>query len=278
MIVPSYHSFVDQANWGEILKARKHGASWLELRTTHGLSALGRAVVDNNAVMVKELLSLGAPPGMNRLTQGERFSPLWASLERNQTDILALLLEAGASPNEAHPHDDDLSPLQYASRMLQGEQVVLLCKAGAEPNGQALAPDQYELFDVVEQPHLKESHGLTTTPYIDLEAIHRLAELNPGDEDHHPPLYFWIKNLSHEFKDITPLMTLLQYGADPTLPALPWPSLWQYAEYIWKEQIGQDKNHPKAGDAMAALEQAVLERETRGGAGLLRESHKRTRL
>lgn len=231
-VTPRYAREVGTASWSAVFKARKNGADWDELKTDTGLSALGRAVVDNEYLIVEELLKLGAPPIPVQLFNQNWFSPLWASLEREESQILYLLLKYNANPNESHLEQDELKPLHYASSTRQIESTLFLCQFGAQVDGLD-NPNSIPSFEIFEK---------TPTP------IHR-----------------WVKQLASNFDDIRPFMELLQKGANPTLPAPPHQNLWALVQSEWKMILAQKNNHPQVGVALSLLEKKMLEWETPSG-------------
>ena len=229
-----YARAVGMASWGEVFQARKKGASWDELRTSAGLSALGRAVVDKDTIIARQLLELGAPVLPVELVNGSRFSPLWASLEREDPEMLGLLLEAGADPNEGSPDDPALRPLHRASTMFQAEAVLKLLKAGAQPDG---------------WPNPGK-------PGPDFLARYPL------------PLAQWAVRIPHRLDQTAPFLALIEAGANPTLTTPPHPNTWELVQEQWAGILAKKSSHPQIGMALAALEKAMLESETpQGGKG-----------
>lgn len=230
-VTPRYAREVGTASWGAVLQARKNGVEWNELRTDSGLSALGRAVVDNEPLIVEHLLDLGAPPTPVMLFNGTWFSPLWASLEREDPKVLHLLLKYGANPNESNPDDSFLKPLHQASEMRQIEATLYLCYAGANPDGWL-------------------EKDLPTYSFL---------------KQYPTPLSRWVRHLANQFDNIDPFMALLNAGANPTLPAPPHQNLWQLVQHEWASALAQKNKHPHVGVAVSALEKVMLEWEMPDG-------------
>jgi hypothetical protein len=226
-----YARAVGMASWGDVFQARKKGASWDELRTSAGLSALGRAVVDKDTIIVRQLLDLGAPVSPVDLINGSRFSPLWASLEREDPEMLGLLLDAGADPNEESPDDPILRPLHRASTMFQADAVLKLLKAGAQPDG---------------WPH-------SGKPDPDFLTRYPL------------PLAQWAVRIPHRLDQTAPFLALIEAGANPVLPTPPYKNTWELVQDQWASILAQKSSHPQIGIALAALEKAMLESETPQG-------------
>lgn len=226
-VTPLYARAVGTASWAEVIQARKDGTPWHELRTNTGLSALGRAVVDNDFLIVEQLLNLGAPTHPIQLFNETWFSPLWESLEREDPNVLHILLKAGANPNEPNSENSLLKPLHKASEMGQIQATLFLCEAGADPNGLPKNEEMIKLF-------------FTTLK---------------------TPIQYWVEHLSQNFVDIRPFMKLLKMGANPTLPAPPHENLWELVQDKWSFILAQKQNHPQVGVALSALEKAMLEWE-----------------
>lgn len=129
---PSYHFIVENANWSKIIEARKKGVSWNELRTRNGLSALGMAIFEGSALATQTLLEIGAPISSETTAGGQFFSPLWSALEKGKPDILEVLLQAGADPNEHHKEYN--TPILYTSQNEMRAETIILCRHGASPN------------------------------------------------------------------------------------------------------------------------------------------------
>lgn len=233
-VTPLYARAVDTASWVDVIQARREGAHWNDLRTNAGLSALGRAVVDNDDLIVGQLLTLGAPTQPTQLFNGTWFSPLWASLEREDPRVLNLLLKAGADPNEAHCENPLYRPIHQSSQTRQTSSTLYLCNAGADPDGW---PDKNKPM--------------------------------PSDffKSHPLPLQEWVWHLAQDFDDIQAFMALLKAGANPTLPCPPRDNVWELIHDEWAEILAQKSNHPQVGVALSALEKAMLEWETPTGQG-----------
>lgn len=97
--VPSHHQEVERGDWRLVLEARRNGVSWNALRTQTGLPALGVALVNGTADIVARLLEQGASPSDSKMFDGTIFSPLWRVIEQQDNQKLILLLDAGADPN-----------------------------------------------------------------------------------------------------------------------------------------------------------------------------------
>ena len=129
---PSHHLIVENADWGQIITARKDGVSWDQLRTRTGLPALGMAIYSGSALAVHTLLEMGAPIDSEPLVDKTIFSPLWSALEKRKPQIMDALLQAGADPDEEHP--DYGRPLGYTAERAMTEETLVLCRHGARPN------------------------------------------------------------------------------------------------------------------------------------------------
>ena len=129
---PTHHLLVEQADWSGIIQARKEGVPWDEIRTRTGLSALGMTIYNGSALAAQTLLEIGAPTSSEYLFDGSFFSPLWATLEKGRSEILDILLQAGASPNEEHPEHG--LPIAYAAQNALLQETLVLSKHGSIPN------------------------------------------------------------------------------------------------------------------------------------------------
>jgi hypothetical protein len=134
---PTHHLLVENADWSGVLKVRHEGASWDSLRTRTGLPALGMAIFENSAVATQLLLEAGAPPHPQPLFNGSPWSPLWAAVTRENHDIMEMLLQAGANPDEPHP-EDGINPLEATARTGDEQGTIILCRHGARPNSQTI--------------------------------------------------------------------------------------------------------------------------------------------
>jgi len=129
---PTHHLLVEQADWSGILQARKEGVPWDELRTRTGLSALGMTIYNGSALAAQTLLEIGAPTSPEYLFDGSFFSPIWATLEKHRPEILDLLLQAGANPNEEHPEHG--LPIAFAAQHSLLDETLVLSRHGSIPN------------------------------------------------------------------------------------------------------------------------------------------------
>jgi ankyrin repeat protein len=127
-----YTHLVDRCDWTAVLSARRSGVPWQELRTSHGMPAIIRAVIDGSPIIISRILELEPPINGIRLTNGTWMSPLWAALDRKQTEIVKILLEAGADPNLGPKKFE--KPLVWASKQQMVEAVIELLKFGAKPH------------------------------------------------------------------------------------------------------------------------------------------------
>lgn len=130
---PSHHLIVEGANWSGVTQARREGVPWDSLRTRTGLPALGIAILTESPLAVQILLELGAPTETQTLFSDEPWSPLWAALTQGNADILDLVLQAGASPDEPHPQTQD-HPLDAMAKQGNAACTIVLCNRGARPN------------------------------------------------------------------------------------------------------------------------------------------------
>lgn len=182
---PPYYLLIEKGDWGGVVHARSEGASWGDLRTSLGMSALGVAILEGSPLVVQTLLEIGAPVSTQQQFDGTPYSPMWAVLDapdssdpHRRSALLDLCLQAGCDPNELHPSNSERpSALAYVSEQGWADETILLCKAGAIPN--------------------------TETPPSPLWLWIRHLEPQPNDDDLH----------TYHFPDSRPLLALLKAGA-----------------------------------------------------------------
>lgn len=128
----SLQDAIDVNDWTKIYAAKRAGVPWEYLHNRHGLSALGKALIEVDELAVKYFLELGAPLNTIELKDGYKFSYLWEAQKRDLPGIADLLLKAGADVEET---DEENRPLiQMASANAQPELVLTLCQHGTSPN------------------------------------------------------------------------------------------------------------------------------------------------
>ena len=91
-----------------------------------------QAVEENNVKMVAELLKKNPNTGM--MTTEKGIPILYVAIENRSADIVRILLENGANPDERGNYDDDSSPLHLAIRLGHYEITNLLLEYGADVN------------------------------------------------------------------------------------------------------------------------------------------------
>lgn len=97
-------------------------------------TALMRAIDRNRAIVVAALLERGAAPGLCT----HRMCPLHLALARKSPEIVELLLQAKADPNQRDPRIGvHQGPLIIAARQGNLDLSKRLLAAGADPNGQS---------------------------------------------------------------------------------------------------------------------------------------------
>lgn len=128
---------VEQANWNDIFQLLEKGIySYENFKSRSGLTLLGRAVVDDDLLMARRLLEMGAPAQSFTLLNQKTFSPLWEALERKNPEMVSLLLTYHVNPNEKHPQTD-IYPFEYTSKEKDITMALNkeLLEKGANPNG-----------------------------------------------------------------------------------------------------------------------------------------------
>lgn len=218
---PQHHLVVESANWSEVIRVRHQGAAWDSLRTRTGLPALGVAILSDSPMAVQTLLENGAPVEPQLLFSGDVWSAVWAAITQENADILNLVLQAGASPDEPHPITG-MAPIDAVAESAQAAATIVLCNHGARPNTQHTPSALWRWIN-----HL--------APYLDEQGLWR-------------------------FPDARPVLCLLNAGARVVslkVHQLGVDSL-DMARRKWLGKPLAERDHQHMKLALAALEQAAL--------------------
>lgn len=99
----------------------------------YGTTPLYKAAVQGETEIVRMLLEAGADP--NRESSGEdEGTPLCAAASWGHTEIVRLLLQHGADPNAIEtPNKGPMTALKWAMRNGHHDVVAILVEAGADP-------------------------------------------------------------------------------------------------------------------------------------------------
>ena len=102
--------------------------------TAQGFNALHYAINSapgpSRSETVRALLRGGLKPDVS--TPSGKVSPFWYAIERDDGEIVGMMLDHGARPN--HPlTPENFTPLMLAGSSLSGKSATLLLQAGADP-------------------------------------------------------------------------------------------------------------------------------------------------
>lgn len=115
--IPLYHNLVKQADWTSIfhLLLTQKNIKWSDFYSEDGLSLIARASLDPNAMIIENLIKLGADPNYIVLKNQKILSPLWASIERNYIGNVNVLIRAKSDVNLISM-EHKTSPLLYYTK------------------------------------------------------------------------------------------------------------------------------------------------------------------
>ena len=112
------------------------------------LAELLQAASKGNILRIRELVLAGTSshPSISYATEVLRDVVEWVSADKdpNRCDVVRTLLELGADPN--YMEEDCSGPLVPAMINMDGEMIALLLKAGADPNDPRLSGDDPPSF------------------------------------------------------------------------------------------------------------------------------------
>ena len=171
--------------------------------TVKGDMNLLEAVTSKNAAKLQELLAKGADPN-SRNTEGS--TALQIAVEHGMTDIVNILLENKADPNNVKDGSDPL--LLKAGSFLPGNTdiAMMLLEHGANPN--------VKQEDGTTILHLAAMHNKLELVQL---ALDKGADVDAKDKQGMTPLMsnqsVWMSDMGNDSPDITNL--LLSRGADP---------------------------------------------------------------
>jgi ankyrin repeat protein len=111
---------------------RHQGNEEVEKRSDELGSQLCEAAENGDTSEVSRLLQLGANKNYSEKNSGS--TPLWCACVSGHTEIVTMLLKAGADPDKQA--NDGWTPLHVACWKGHTEIVTMLLKAGADPNKQ----------------------------------------------------------------------------------------------------------------------------------------------
>lgn len=162
------------------------GGADLSRKDAAGETALGRAVVDGNAALVKVLLDAGASPAA---AIANNQTPLQFAVSTDNTAVVTALLEGGADPNAEDA--EGRTVLHEAATMPSGVTVAVLLKKNASVNARAhdgstplmvAAREGYPgparaLFAGGADVNLRDSNGYTAVDLANAKEHQQVAEL-----------------------------------------------------------------------------------------------------